>query len=132
MRRRQFLKRSAGVALGLATLTARAQTQDAPSVDALDMSGAMRTLPATSLKDLRGALNGTLVFPADEGYEAARRLAWPTTRFDRRPAFVVRASGPADVALAVTFALFTLPSLASKAGSQQRREMPGLFRFTTP
>ena len=116
MRRRQFLKRSAGVALGLATLTARAQTQDAPSVDALDMSGAMRTLPATSLKDLRGALNGPLVLPSDEGYEAARRLAWPTTRFDRRPAFVVRASGPADVALAVTFARESSLVLAVKGG----------------
>ncbi|HEX4779748.1 MAG TPA: FAD-binding oxidoreductase [Usitatibacter sp.] len=85
-------------------------------MDALDMSGAMRTLPAASLEDLRGVLNGPLVFPADEGYDAARRLAWPATRFDRRPAFIVRASGPADVALAVTFARENSLLLAVKGG----------------
>jgi FAD/FMN-containing dehydrogenase len=117
MRRRQFLKSSAGAAaLALLAQPARAQTQDPVSLDALDISGAMRTLPGASLKDFRGALNGPLVLPADEGYEAARRLAWPTTRFDRRPAFIVRATGPADVALAVTFARENNLLLAVKGG----------------
>ena len=117
MRRRQFLRSSAGAAaFSLFAQGARAQSRDPVALDALDLNGATRTLPASSFKDLRDALNGPLIFSSDDGYDAARRLAWPPSRFDRRPAFIVRASGPADVAVAVTFARENNLLLSVKGG----------------
>jgi FAD/FMN-containing dehydrogenase len=44
-----------------------------------------------------------VLLPGDDGYEPARRLFFHP-RYDHRPAFIVQATGPADVVLAVAFA----------------------------
>lgn len=44
---------------------------------------------------LRASLRGSLLLPADEGYDVSRTL-W-NAMIDRRPAAIVRAAGAADV-----------------------------------
>jgi len=117
LRRRQFLQRTLGFAS--TALFGRYAPVDgggqAPStVEALALEGGVRTLPPTALENLRDALHGALLLPHDPGYEDARRLV--SHRFDRRPAFVVQATGAADVALAVTFARENGLLLAVKGG----------------
>jgi FAD/FMN-containing dehydrogenase len=55
-----------------------------------------------SLDELRHALAGTVVGPADPDYDAARRCF--NALVDRRPAVIVRCVGAADVAAAFDFA----------------------------
>ncbi len=50
----------------------------------------------------KAGLRGTLLRPGDEGYDTARRVFNGT--IDRRPAFIVRCAGVADVVSAVNFA----------------------------
>lgn len=83
-------------------------------VEALTLDGGRRTLAAGALQDLAGALRGPLLLPRDDGYDQARRLA--SARFDRRPAFIVQATGAADAALAVTFARENHLLLSVKGG----------------
>ena len=54
------------------------------------------------VEELAGRLQGTVLRPGDEGYDAARG-AW-NARFDGRPAAVIRCSEASDVAAAVDFA----------------------------
>jgi len=54
------------------------------------------------------------LLPGDDAYDTSRRLFFP--RFEPRPAFVVKASGPADVVLAVNFARENGLLLAIKGG----------------
>ncbi len=56
----------------------------------------------TDLERLRDAIRGPVIDPDDEGYDAARAI-W-NGAIDRRPAFVARCTGVADVAAAVRFA----------------------------
>jgi FAD/FMN-containing dehydrogenase len=117
MRRRQFLRTTFGVAS--AALFARYARADlsvaAPAiVEAAALEGGVRTLPAALLGDLRGALHGALLLPRDPGYDEARRLT--SRQFDRHPAFIVQATGAADVALAVGFARENGLLLAVKGG----------------
>jgi FAD/FMN-containing dehydrogenase len=56
---------------------------------------------ASELRELRKALHGRVLTPADAGYEAARRVYNATV--DRRPALIVRCAGPGDVRAAVAF-----------------------------
>jgi len=68
----------------------------------------MSALPVTGeieegqVADLRTRLRGELARPDDTGYEEARQV-W-NGMIDRRPALIVRCSGPADVIHAVNFA----------------------------
>lgn len=68
----------------------------------------MSALPVTgkieeaAVADLRTRLRGELIPPGDTGYEEARQV-W-NGMIDRRPALIVRCSGPADVIHAVNFA----------------------------
>ena len=55
-----------------------------------------------SLGELRRSLAGTVVVPADDGYEAARRCF--NALVDRRPAVIVRCAGGEDAAAALDFA----------------------------
>jgi FAD/FMN-containing dehydrogenase len=55
-----------------------------------------------ALSRLRSELRGTLVLPADDGYESARAV-W-NAAIDRRPAGVVRCADPSDVVRAIEFA----------------------------
>jgi FAD/FMN-containing dehydrogenase len=54
------------------------------------------------VEELRTGLRGTVLSPADEGYEGARRI-W-NGMIDRRPAVIARCTGPADVMAAIRFA----------------------------
>lgn len=63
---------------------------------------------------LRAALRGSLLMPADDGYDVSRTL-W-NSMVDRRPAAIVRAAGAADVIQAVNFARAHQLLLAVKGG----------------
>lgn len=63
---------------------------------------------------LRAALRGSLLLPADEGYDVSRTL-W-NGMIERRPAAIVRAAGAADVIQAVNFAREHQLLMAIKGG----------------
>src|ERR671922_668858 len=56
----------------------------------------------TDLERLRDSIRGPVIDPDDEGYDAARAI-W-NGAIDRRPAFIARCTGAADVVAAVRFA----------------------------
>jgi FAD/FMN-containing dehydrogenase len=56
----------------------------------------------TDLERLHDSIRGAVIDPDDEGYDAARAI-W-NGAIDRRPAFVARCTGVADVVAAVRFA----------------------------
>ena len=56
----------------------------------------------TDLERLRDSIRGPVIAPDDEGYDAARAI-W-NGAIDRRPAFIARCTGVADVVAAVRFA----------------------------
>ena len=63
------------------------------------------TTPAaatTDLERLRDSIRGPVIDPDDEGYDTARAI-W-NGAIDRRPAFIARCTGVADVVAAVRFA----------------------------
>lgn len=64
--------------------------------------------------DLDEQLRGTVLGPADEGYDDARRV-W-NDRIDREPAAIACCRGAADVASAITFARETELGLSIKSG----------------
>jgi FAD/FMN-containing dehydrogenase len=115
MKRRQFLYTTAAGAV-LAALTRRslAQSQGLPAVDARLANGGDTTLQGTALQDLRDSLHGRLLLPQDTGYEEARHIV--IRRFDRHPACIVQAAGPADVRYAVDFARENRLLVAVKGG----------------
>jgi hypothetical protein len=59
-------------------------------------------LGEATLAELRHALRGELILPADELYDEARSV-W-NGMIDRRPALIVRCTGTSDVIAAVGFA----------------------------
>ncbi len=71
-------------------------------------------LNSEDLDSFRSTLLGTLLLPADEGYEDSL-VIW-NGMIDRRPAVVVRPAGVADVMAAVTFARDHDLLLAIKGG----------------
>jgi FAD/FMN-containing dehydrogenase len=117
MKRREFLQGSLGatVAASLNGLAA-AQTgaPQLPSVTAVQGDGKSVTVSGAALQELREALHGRLLLPQDDGYEEARHIVM--RRFDRRPAFIVQATGAADVATAIDFARDRSLLLAIKGG----------------
>ncbi|MFI6365136.1 FAD-binding oxidoreductase [Nocardia sp. NPDC050630] len=63
----------------------------------------MTTTPfLDQLDDLRSACRGTILLPADTGYDSSRRT-W-NTAVDHRPAVIVRCADTADIRAAVDFA----------------------------
>jgi FAD/FMN-containing dehydrogenase len=56
----------------------------------------------TGLERLRSSVSGPVISPEDEGYDDARRI-W-NGAIDRRPAYIARCTGVADVVAAVRFA----------------------------
>src|SRR5262245_2445672 len=60
-------------------------------------------LGEATVQELRDAVRGEVVTPADSGYDEARRI-WNGEHDDHAPALVVRCSGAADVIAAVGFA----------------------------
>ena len=62
-----------------------------------------QVLGEATVQELREAVRGEVVAPADSGYAEACRI-WNGAHDGSRPALVVRCAGPADVAAAVGFA----------------------------
>ncbi len=62
-----------------------------------------QVLGEATVQELREAVRGEVVTPADAGYAEACRV-WNGAHDGSRPALVVRCAGPADVAAAVGFA----------------------------
>jgi FAD/FMN-containing dehydrogenase len=77
-------------------------------------SGGSGGLDAADVRDLAGALRGSLLLPGDEGYDAARAV-W-NGAIDRRPALIARCESAADVAQAVGFARAHGLELAVRGG----------------
>ncbi len=118
MRRREFLTATLSATVAAASpggfARAEAVGSGLPSVDAVRLGGRHTTISGAALQELRDALHGRLLLPMDDGYEEARRII--TRRFDRRPAFIVQATGAGDVRLTVDFARDNQLLLAVKGG----------------
>src|SRR5215472_4137719 len=71
-------------------------------------------LGEATVQELREATRAEIFTPGDEGYDEAR-LAWNGAH-DRRPAVIVRCSGPADVIAAVGFARSNDLQIAVRGG----------------
>jgi hypothetical protein len=74
-------------------------------MDALEVvtqTGESKILEGSAVDQFRTRLRGELLLPRDNGYEQARKL-W-NAMIDKRPAFIARCAGPADVVLCVHFA----------------------------
>ena len=58
-------------------------------------------MPATA-ENLKKTVRGAVLCPGEDGYDTARTL--PNAMIDRRPAFIARCTGAADVIACVRFA----------------------------
>ena len=83
-------------------------------VDFHTTEGGAISVADEAITALRTSLRGSLLLPADEGYDLSRTL-W-NAMIDRRPAAVVRAAGAADVMQAVNFARENKLLLAVRGG----------------
>jgi FAD/FMN-containing dehydrogenase len=70
--------------------------------------------PAISIPELRAALKGRVIAPADAGYDQARTVFYGG--FDRRPAAIVRVADAADVSRVISLARETGLELAVRGG----------------
>src|SRR5215472_4275682 len=66
------------------------------------LDGSTKVLAPDTIAALRGKLRGAVALPGEDGYDAARSI-W-NAMIDRRPGFVVRCLGAADVINAVKLA----------------------------
>ncbi len=80
----------------------------------LGMDGKSKSIDATKIESLKGAMRGALLRPGEAGYEESRTI-W-NAMIDRRPALVARCTGAADVMLAVNFARENGLLLAVRSG----------------
>ena len=64
--------------------------------------GTSTVLNGATIQGFKTSLQGTLLCPTDEGYDAARRV-W-NRMIDKRPALIARCTGVADVLQCVRFA----------------------------
>ncbi len=109
MNRRHFLgsSLSAAVAAALpggvyANALLQSLTTVSSSIVGRSGNGDEVTLEESALNELKSALRGQLLLAGNDGYDTARRVLNPS--IDKHPALIVRPSGAADVATAVTFA----------------------------
>ncbi len=65
-------------------------------------SGDEVSIEEVALNELKAALRGQLLLSGNDGYDKARHVLNPS--IDKHPALIVRPSGAADVATAITFA----------------------------
>jgi FAD/FMN-containing dehydrogenase len=72
-------------------------------------------LGEATIQELRTAVRGEILTPADEGYVEACRV-WNGMHDDRRPALIVRCTGTADVIAAVGFARGNDLAIAVRGG----------------
>jgi FAD/FMN-containing dehydrogenase len=90
------------------------------NLPAVSASGKPLSLTGADLKDLRASLQGKLVLPHDQGYDAARQY-WDSA-FDRHPGLIVLAANADDVIKAVQFARAHDLLTAVKAGGHCQSE----------
>ena len=83
-------------------------------VDFQSIHGGKTGIDNDKLEAMRASLRGSLLMPADEGYDVSRTL-W-NAMIDRRPAAIVRAAGAGDVMQAVNFARENKLLLAVRGG----------------
>jgi FAD/FMN-containing dehydrogenase len=109
MNRRHFLGSSVSAAIaaavpGSAYANSLLQTLMTVSSSVVGRSGDGEevNIEEAALEELKGALRGQLLLAGNEGYDTARRVL--NRSIDKHPALIVRPSGPADVATAVSFA----------------------------
>ena len=74
-----------------------------------------RVLGEATIQELREAVRGEIVTPADDGYAEACRI-WNGAHDGHRPALVVRCTGAADVIAAVGFARSNDLTIAVRGG----------------
>jgi hypothetical protein len=94
--RRQFITDAASASAGLVVLGGCRPDQDR-----------LENEPATlqsALPGLRSSVEGTLIRPGEDLYDAARRVGSFNPTSDKRPGLIVRCAGTADVVQAVEFA----------------------------
>lgn len=109
MDRRKFLRGSLAATVA-ASVPAHADWEDVlyrptkveSDLNAIKLDGSDFTLGKAEVQELSDSLKGKLWLPGSEAYDEARTLLEPT--FDRRPAFVIQPTGPADISNAVRFA----------------------------
>jgi FAD/FMN-containing dehydrogenase len=77
------------------------RTSRGKDIPAVRLSGEPTVIPASVVKDFAASLHGRVISASDPDYEQARRI-W-NRMIDRRPALIVRCSGPADVQRTVAF-----------------------------
>ena len=66
------------------------------------LEGSEIDLSENTIESLKKCLQGPIIFPGGDGYDQSRRV-W-NGMIDRRPAFVIRCLGAADVIASVQFA----------------------------
>lgn len=90
----------------------------------------MASLSGHAIDDLKRAIKGQVLQPADGGYDDARRV-W-NAMIDHRPAVIVRCAGAADVRRAVVAAI-SAPSRYSNSGCIRsgRRSSAAWWSFPT-
>lgn len=126
MRRRTFCKTtlSAGIAAALPSSGLFAQLNSMvavpPEIQALTSDGAELPVEPAAALELQQSLNGTLLFPGNDAYDAAR-VIW-NGMFDRHPAMIVMCADSADVAKAVSFAAERQMLVAVRGGGHS---LPG-------
>ena len=72
------------------------------TITAVTLNGTATSLTDAAMDGFRGSLRGELILSGSASYETARQV-W-NGNIDRRPALIVRCTGPADVQRAVDFA----------------------------
>ena len=83
-------------------------------LEGITLAGKEITLPAASVRELATGLRGDVLLPGSASYETSRQLLNPS--FNKHPALVVKASGAADVSMAVQYAADRSLLLAVKCG----------------
>jgi FAD/FMN-containing dehydrogenase len=114
MRRRAFFQSAVAAAAALSVaphpaLAAAARLSRPPlsrtrlhDIDAVTGDGRTVTIPASAVAELRARMRGPVLLAGDGGYDDARLILNPS--FNRHPALIAQATGPADVMAAVDFA----------------------------
>ena len=74
-----------------------------------------RVIGEATIGELRSSIKGQVIRPGDEGYDEARAI-WNASH-DRRPAFIIRCEGTADVISAVEFATSQGLQVAVRGGA---------------
>jgi FAD/FMN-containing dehydrogenase len=114
--RRQFLR--SAVAMSAALPFGRLLAADAGTpltdLEAVTSDGKQIVLKGADVQELVSSVRGEVLLPGDAGYDDARTI-W-NAAFDKRPALIVRCSGPADVMTAVKFAAANHLLLAVRGG----------------